>query len=639
MDLHDDRLNRIDQPHKLRLLLAALVDEGSATLTSHLLLTIVLFMLIPSLLITVFSNRYLAIKFQENQDQYLQATLAIALSEMQQRQLDIRKAAGVLVGETDTQRALAAGNTRSLEQKIALLQNQFDKVDYAVILDRENHIVARSSANLRYKEDGDLAAISRMAQDGKKALSSNETMPLTDLFGEGSEDYRKFAARLEQSMRGRTGPLPQALCEVTAVPILRNAGSHDCLGSLVLVGISNSDYYFPDYIASRATDGFLVLTVDGVHVSTKSTVGEDQSGIIGTTSQRLSAEYRGQDGRYGGRLVMDGVPYVFADQPLKNRNGEVVGYISFGLPEARFSDIVSDSRNLSLILAAVCVLCFAPLVWLVHTRLQRDRAALELQVKLRTRELESTVRELQDLNQTKTEFLSNMSHELRTPLSVIINACDFLKGGYGGPLTEKQLRYINDASECGSHLLTLINDLLDMTRLNAGRKQFHPMRMPLAELVRGCVYEMRSFRPDGNISLECFFDPADFAVYADPQLLRQILYNLLSNAIKFSPAGGRVQVFCKENREAGMAHITVRDEGIGIAPENLERIFREFEQIDNPLTKQYPGTGLGLPIVKKMVELHGGRVTVKSEPGKGSAFTFSLPLEAPEKQPDELPQS
>ena len=104
----------------------------------------------------------------------------------------------------------------------------------------------------------------------------------------------------------------------------------------------------------------------------------DQSGIIGTTSQRLSAEYRGQDGRYGGRLVMDGVPYVFADQPLKNRNGEVVGYISFGLPEARFSDIVSDSRNLSLILAAVCVLCFAPLVWLVHTRLQRDRAALEL---------------------------------------------------------------------------------------------------------------------------------------------------------------------------------------------------------------------------------------------------------------------
>ena len=635
MDLHDDRLNRIDQPHKLRLLLAALVDEGSATLTSHLLLTIVLFMLIPSLLITVFSNRYLAIKFQENQDQYLQATLAIALSEMQQRQLDIRKAAGVLVGETDTQRALAAGNTRSLEQKIALLQNQFDKVDYAVILDRENHIVARSSANLRYKEDGALAAISRMAQDGKKALSSNETMPLTDLFGEGSGDYRKFAARLEQSMGGRTGPLPQALCEVTAVPILRNADGHDCLGSLVLVGISNSDYYFPDYIASRATDGFLVLTVGGVHVATKSTEGEDQSGLIGTPSQRLSAEYQGQDGRYGGRLVMDGVPYVFADQPLKNRNGEVVGYISFGLPESRFSGIISDSRNLSLILAAVCVLCFAPLVWL---RLKGDRAALELQVQLRTRELESTVRELQDLNQTKTEFLSNMSHELRTPLSVILNACDFLKGGYGGPLTEKQLRYINDASECGRHLLTLINDLLDMTRLNAGRKQFHPMRMPLAELVRGCVYEMRSFRPNGNISLECSFEPADFAVYADPQLLRQILYNLLSNAIKFSPAGGRVQVLCKENREAGVAHLTVRDEGIGIAPENLERIFREFEQIDSPLTKQYPGTGLGLPIVKKMVELHGGRVTVKSEPGAGSAFTFTLPLGAPDDRPGDLQQ-
>lgn len=140
-------------------------------------------------------------------------------------------------------------------------------------------------------------------------------------------------------------------------------------------------------------------------------------------------------------------------------------------------------------------LLLRPLVWLVSLRQRRQREALELQVRLRTSELESTVRQLEEADQTKTRFLSNVSHELRTPLSVILNTCEFLKGGYGGPLTDKQLRCINDATECGNHLLSLINDLLDLTRLQAGRKQFRPMAMPLAELIQGCVLEMRSYRP------------------------------------------------------------------------------------------------------------------------------------------------
>lgn len=614
--------------------LSAFFDRTFDAMATNFMPAIVLFMLVPSLLITFVSARYLTRQFTSSRDQYLQATLAIALSEMEQRQLDIRRTAAIIAGEPGMREALRTGDTANLAAKIALFQQQFDKVDYIVLLDRDNRILARSSPNLRYREDGILSEISRMAQSERRAITTNETMPLTDLFVKGSPDYAKFAALLERSMRGRSGPLPQALCEVTTVPVPSGpGGSGPSIGSLVLVGISNSDYYFPDYIASRATEGFLVLTVNGVRVATKSTVGEDQSELIGTPSERLSGNYEGQDGRYGGRLVMDGVPYVFADQPLKNRKGRIVGYISFGLPESRFSGIVTDSRNLSLLLAVVCLFCFAPLVWLVSLRQRRQREALELQVRLRTSELESTVRQLEEADQTKTRFLSNVSHELRTPLSVILNTCEFLKGGYGGPLTDKQLRCINDATECGNHLLSLINDLLDLTRLQAGRKQFRPMAMPLAELIQGCVLEMRSYRPKNDVALTWSLEPEDFCVYADPQLLRQILYNLLSNALKFTTPGCHVTVRARQDKAAGLALLTVEDDGIGIAPEDQERIFLEFEQLENPLTKMTAGTGLGLPIVKKLVELHGGHISVQSAPGKGTAFTFTLPL------PDAAPRS
>ena len=613
---------------------SAFFDRTFDAMATNFMPAIVLFMLVPSLLITFVSARYLTRQFTSSRDQYLQATLAIALSEMEQRQLDIRRTAAIIAGEPGMREALRTGDTANLAAKIALFQQQFDKVDYIVLLDRDNRILARSSPNLRYREDGILSEISRMAQSERRAITTNETMPLTDLFVKGSPDYAKFAALLERSMRGRSGPLPQALCEVTTVPVPSGpGGSGPSIGSLVLVGISNSDYYFPDYIASRATEGFLVLTVNGVRVATKSTVGEDQSELIGTPSERLSGNYQGQDGHYGGRLVMDGVPYVFADQPLKNRKGRIVGYISFGLPESRFSGIVTDSRNLSLLLAVVCLFCFAPLVWLVSLRQRRQREALELQVRLRTSELESTVRQLEEADQTKTRFLSNVSHELRTPLSVILNTCEFLKGGYGGPLTDKQLRCINDATECGNHLLSLINDLLDLTRLQAGRKQFRPMAMPLAELIQGCVLEMRSYRPKNDVALTWSLEPGDFCVYADPQLLRQILYNLLSNALKFTTPGCHVTVRARQDKAAGLALLTVEDDGIGIAPEDQERIFLEFEQLENPLTKMTAGTGLGLPIVKKLVELHGGHISVQSAPGKGTAFTFTLPL------PDAAPRS
>ncbi|MBQ5345989.1 MAG: HAMP domain-containing histidine kinase, partial [Acidaminococcaceae bacterium] len=237
------------------------------------------------------------------------------------------------------------------------------------------------------------------------------------------------------------------------------------------------------------------------------------------------------------------------------------------------------------------------------------------------------VEELKQLNETKNRFLSNITHELRTPLCVIINACDFLKGGYGGSLNEKQYRYVDNASECGSHLLTLINDLLDLTRLRSGKTTAVFSEFTIHKFVENIVNEMQNFRPDAHIDMLLRFSPDDFTVTADPQMLRQIIYNLLSNALKFSPPNSQITITVQQLMDSRQMRLSICDQGIGIAPENIERVFKEFEQIENPLTKKQSGTGLGLPIVKKLVELHHGNISLRSMEGKGTEAILLLPLE------------
>ena len=186
---------------------------------------------------------------------------------------------------------------------------------------------------------------------------------------------------------------------------------------------------------------------------------------------------------------------------------------------------------------------------------------------------------------------------------------------------------MDNASECGSHLLTLINNLLDLTRLRSGKTKAKFSRFSIHGFVETIVNEMRSFRPDAHIMMQTVFEPDDFEITADPQMLRQIIYNLLSNALKFSPPDSRIIVRVQKMGESKQMRLGITDEGIGIAQEDLERIFNEFEQIENPMTKKRSGTGLGLPIVKKLTELHHGTISLQSELGKGTEAILLLPLE------------
>ncbi|MFQ5656777.1 MAG: response regulator [Candidatus Methylomirabilales bacterium] len=226
----------------------------------------------------------------------------------------------------------------------------------------------------------------------------------------------------------------------------------------------------------------------------------------------------------------------------------------------------------------------------------------------------------------KSEFLANMSHELRTPLNAIIGFSEILLDESLGHLSREERReFLGNIHNSGRHLLGLINDILDLSKIEAGRMEIRPEECPIGEALNGVLNTIKPMATPKNIAIEVTLDPQLSTVSADVVKFKQILYNLLSNAMKFTPEGGNVYVRASAREE--WAEFSVRDTGIGIKPEDRERVFQEFQQVEMSAARQYEGTGLGLALAKKFVELHGGRIWVESEVGKGSTFTFTMPLE------------
>jgi hypothetical protein len=214
---------------------------------------------------------------------------------MQQRQNSIQKAALCIAQEVSTPEAVKQKDTKVLQEKLTLLQNNFNKVDYAIMLDPENHILAQSGPNLRFNPDSRLGQLNRDLCRTGAPISANEKMPLSDLFAEGSKEFKNFTVELKQGFAGEGEYMQQALCEVTMAPVMEAGDSGKVIASMLLIGICNSDYYFPSYISSKATDGFLVLTVDGVHVSTKSRRGRPELDRGTESGLHHQQPFRGRD--------------------------------------------------------------------------------------------------------------------------------------------------------------------------------------------------------------------------------------------------------------------------------------------------------------------------------------------------------
>jgi signal transduction histidine kinase/CheY-like chemotaxis protein len=239
-------------------------------------------------------------------------------------------------------------------------------------------------------------------------------------------------------------------------------------------------------------------------------------------------------------------------------------------------------------------------------------------------ELGRLYHQLEAANRHKSEFLASMSHELRTPLNAIIGFSEVLLERLFGDLNAKQEEYLRDILDSGRHLLSLINDILDLSKVEAGRMELELGSFSLTEALESGLTMVRERASRHGIALNLEVDPAIDVIEADERKIKQVVFNLLSNAVKFTPDGG--QVGMQAGLAEGEVRITVWDTGIGIAAEDQERIFEEFQQVGGMYAEKREGTGLGLALTKKFVELHGGRLWVESEVGRGSRFTFTLPV-------------
>ena len=239
------------------------------------------------------------------------------------------------------------------------------------------------------------------------------------------------------------------------------------------------------------------------------------------------------------------------------------------------------------------------------------------------REIEEKSREIEAANRHKSEFLANMSHELRTPLNAIIGFSEVLGERMFGELNEKQAEYTEDILSSGRHLLSLINEILDLSKVEAGRMELELATFDLPLAIDNARTFVRERATKHGINLDVTVDERLGDFVGDERKIKQVLLNLLSNAVKFTPEGGRIGIHARQ--ADGSVEISVSDTGIGIAPEDQAKIFEEFRQVGSDYAHKVEGTGLGLTLAKKFVELHGGKIWVESEVGKGSTFCFTLP--------------
>ena len=421
--------------------------------------------------------------------------------------------------------------------------------------------------------------------------------------------------RLFKELEARTGELTRSVDQLTALSEVGRAVSSTLdLGTVLTTIVSRA-------VQLSRLDGGVVFEYDGAAEEFVNRAATETGGPL--AEARRATRIRKGDGMVGRTAITlepAQVPDITVlgayDSPLR------VNLIESGVRAILAVPMVREDRLIGCLVVSRNRPGDFPAEAVKLLRTFATQSALAIQNARLFKEIEDKSRQLEAASPHKSEFLANMSHELRTPLNAIIGFSEVLGERMFGELNEKQEEYLKDIHASGQHLLSLINDILDLSKIEAGRMELELRDFDLPATLDNALALVRERAGRRGIALVLTVDERLAQVRADERKVRQVVLNLLSNAIKFTPEGGGIDV--RAVPVDGMVEISVRDTGVGIAPEDQEAIFEEFRQVGTA-AKKVEGTGLGLALSRKFVDLHGGRIWVTSQVGTGSAFTFTIP--------------
>lgn len=637
-------------------------------------------------------------QIQETERNYLSVALRIVRNKMESYKENMKNAGIVAANEIIRQKYIENNDKAGMIRVLNEMEQINGIWDYAVILDKNNEVLAKASPQMRYNKPIWLERLVNASGAGKSAITSDESFELNDLFYNGSILYKKFVIKISNPHPGEKEEFTKGSAGVAVIPIMNE--SDEIQGTIIFADVINNDEFFPNHYSDSIQGSFLAFSVDGVRHCTNITNMDKTKIGMGTEAPRGIGITKKDEKQYFGSDNVLGEKHIFLDERIYNYWGEDVAVVGVGIPDYRFQAIITDNNTIVVYVSIACLLFMLllgdyvakkisePIIdatkkaeelnrvisggkkvtddsygdegkLLVKTldvfsenllehkkekdlytasleeahlkqkeltkELQGLNEQLEKTVNDKTMHLQGAIKELQEANQAKTQFLANISHELRTPLNVIIGSAEILKEPMLGDLTKKQNNYVDNIHSSGTHLLQLINDILDVSKIAAGKMHLNISEFGIKDVVNQTVRNMGSLVAAKRLKIDVHINPEGFLICADAQKIRQILYNLVSNAVKFTNNDGHILI--KVVKLGNMMEVVVKDDGIGIADEDQERVFKEFEQVDASYSRENGGTGLGLPLVKKLVEMHGGTVCLKSKKDEGTEILFTIPCQ------------
>jgi len=426
--------------------------------------------------------------------------------------------------------------------------------------------------------------------------------------------------RLFQELEARTAALTRSVDQLTALGEVGRAVSSTLDLETVLTTIVSRA------VQLSGLDGGVIFEYDEPTQAFVQRAAIEQAVIL-AEARRTTPILKGEGvvGRTAVTLQPEQVPDITAPGAYEGRLRETL--IASGVRAVLAVPMVREGRLIGCLAVTRNAPGDFPPEMIDLLRTFATQSSLAIQNARLFLEIADKSRQLEVASQHKSEFLANMSHELRTPLNAIIGFSEVLSERMFGELNEKQEEYLKDIYASGNHLLSLINDILDLSKIEAGRMELELTAFDLPTALDNALMLVRERAGRRNITLQISVDGQLGEVRADERKIRQVVLNLLSNAIKFTPEGGRIDVAATPRD--GFVEVLVSDTGVGIAPEDQEAVFEEFRQVGTT-EKKAEGTGLGLTLCRKFIELHGGRIWVKSQVGAGSTFTFMIPVRAGE---------